>query len=220
MKSSCRRPFTIFTLCAAFMYSQALAQMDSRSFGKPIFPAPPDPRVQAAIQQISPQSIQQDIASLVGFHNRSTLSSNDAGLPQRAHPGIRPVRSCGGTRQPPTVTSDSAGNYALPALQPGTYRLVVSAAGMRPRASIQIQVQQKFPQKFLPLVPQCNAFLQPQLAGNCYRVRLESSATEKPADFAALLKRRSPQMNVFPSDRSRHHIKAAASCKLSAACKS
>ncbi|MHB1958688.1 MAG: M28 family metallopeptidase [Acidobacteriaceae bacterium] len=82
MKSSCQRPFTVFTLCAAFMCSQALAQMDSRSFGKPISPAPPDPRIQAAIQQISPQRIQQDIASLVGFHNRSTLSSNDAGLPK------------------------------------------------------------------------------------------------------------------------------------------
>lgn len=30
-----------------------------------------------------------------------------------------------------STVSDSAGNYALPALQPGTYRLVVSAAGMR-----------------------------------------------------------------------------------------
>lgn len=30
-----------------------------------------------------------------------------------------------------STVSDSAGNYALPALQPGTYRLVVSAAGMQ-----------------------------------------------------------------------------------------
>ncbi len=31
-----------------------------------------------------------------------------------------------------TVESDSAGNYALPSLQPGTYRLVVSTTGMQP----------------------------------------------------------------------------------------
>lgn len=31
-----------------------------------------------------------------------------------------------------TVVSDSAGNYSIPALQPGTYRLVVTAPGMQP----------------------------------------------------------------------------------------
>lgn len=59
----------------------AAAQMDNRSFGKPIPPAPVDPHIQAAIQQISPQRIQRDISTLVGFHNRSTLSSNDKDLP-------------------------------------------------------------------------------------------------------------------------------------------
>ena len=44
-------------------------------------PAPLDPRIQAAIQQISAERIQQDIAKLVSFHNRSTLSSNDKDLP-------------------------------------------------------------------------------------------------------------------------------------------
>ena len=57
------------------------AQMDSRSFGKPIQAAPVDPRIQAAIQQISPERIEQDISTLVSFHNRSTLSSNDKDLP-------------------------------------------------------------------------------------------------------------------------------------------
>ena len=57
------------------------AQMDSRSFGKPIEAAPVDPRIQAAIQQISPERIEQDISTLVSFHNRSTLSSNDKDLP-------------------------------------------------------------------------------------------------------------------------------------------
>ena len=59
----------------------ATGQMDNRSFGKPIPPAPVDPRIQAAIQKISSQRIQQDISTLVGFHNRSTLSSNDKDLP-------------------------------------------------------------------------------------------------------------------------------------------
>ncbi|MHB8303786.1 MAG: M28 family metallopeptidase [Acidobacteriaceae bacterium] len=54
--------------------------MDNRSFGKPILPAPVDPQIQAAIGNISAQRVQQDIATLVGFHNRSTLSSNDTGL--------------------------------------------------------------------------------------------------------------------------------------------
>lgn len=60
----------------------ALGQMDNRSFGKPIAPAPADPKIQAAIKNISPQRIQQDITTLVGFHNRSTLSSNDKDLPK------------------------------------------------------------------------------------------------------------------------------------------
>lgn len=60
----------------------ALGQMDNRSFGKPIAPAPVDPQIQAAIQKISPQRIQQDITTLVGFNNRSTLSSNDKDLPK------------------------------------------------------------------------------------------------------------------------------------------
>ena len=59
----------------------APAQMDSRSFGKPITPAPVDPRIQAAMRQISPARIQQDISTLVSFHNRSTLSSSGQGIP-------------------------------------------------------------------------------------------------------------------------------------------
>ena len=59
----------------------ARAQMDSRNFGAPVQAAPIDPRIQAAVQQISPQRIEQDISTLVNFHNRSTLSSNDKDLP-------------------------------------------------------------------------------------------------------------------------------------------
>ncbi|HEX4022825.1 MAG TPA: M20/M25/M40 family metallo-hydrolase [Acidobacteriaceae bacterium] len=57
------------------------AQRDSRQFGKPIPPAPVNPQIQAAIAQISAARIQQDITALVGFHNRSTLSSMDKDLP-------------------------------------------------------------------------------------------------------------------------------------------
>lgn len=60
----------------------AVGQMDNRSFGNPITPAPADPKIQAAIQKISPQRIQQEITALVGFHNRSTLSSMDSNLPK------------------------------------------------------------------------------------------------------------------------------------------
>lgn len=60
----------------------APGQMDNRSFGKPVTPAPADPKIQAAIGKISAQHVQHDILTLVGFHNRSTLSSNDKDLPK------------------------------------------------------------------------------------------------------------------------------------------
>jgi hypothetical protein len=48
---------------------------------QPIAPAPIDPGVAAALAQISPDHIQADIAKLVTFNNRSTLSSLDTDLP-------------------------------------------------------------------------------------------------------------------------------------------
>ena len=69
------------------------AQMDSRSFGKPIEAAPVDPRIQAAIQQISPERIEQDISTLVSFHNRSTLSSNEKTCPRDKACWQRPIGS-------------------------------------------------------------------------------------------------------------------------------
>ena len=73
-------PFS--TLFVFLVCGSAIGQMDNRSFGHPILPAPADPQIEAAIQKISPQRIQQDITTLVGFHNRSTLSSNDTDLPK------------------------------------------------------------------------------------------------------------------------------------------
>jgi hypothetical protein len=46
-----------------------------------IAPAPPDPAIAAALQHISPNNIQADIARLVSFRNRSTISSNETDLP-------------------------------------------------------------------------------------------------------------------------------------------
>jgi Peptidase family M28 len=49
--------------------------------GNPITPSPADPSIAAALQQVSPTSIQAVIAKLVSFNNRSTLSSMDTDLP-------------------------------------------------------------------------------------------------------------------------------------------
>ena len=72
-------PFVVLT--CLLLKGLAPAQIDSRRFGKPVQPAPVDVRIQAAIQQISPLRIEHDISTLVSFHNRSTLSSNDTDLP-------------------------------------------------------------------------------------------------------------------------------------------
>ncbi len=45
-----------------------------------ITPAPADPAIAAALQQVSPERIQAIIARLVGFQTRSTLSSMDTDL--------------------------------------------------------------------------------------------------------------------------------------------
>jgi hypothetical protein len=49
--------------------------------GSPIRPAPADPAIAHALQQISPQQIQHTIETLVGFHTRNTLSSMTKDLP-------------------------------------------------------------------------------------------------------------------------------------------
>jgi Peptidase family M28 len=47
----------------------------------PITPAPKDPAIAAALQQVSPDHIRATIEKLVSFNNRSTLSSMDTDLP-------------------------------------------------------------------------------------------------------------------------------------------
>jgi hypothetical protein len=53
----------------------------SASAQQPITPAPPDPAVAAALSQVSSDHIYSDIAKLVLFNNRSTVSSLDTDLP-------------------------------------------------------------------------------------------------------------------------------------------
>ena len=65
----------IFALGAAWMWVGVAAAQ------QPIMPAPADPAIAAALQQISTEHIQADIAKLVSFNNRSTLSSGDTDLP-------------------------------------------------------------------------------------------------------------------------------------------
>jgi hypothetical protein len=48
---------------------------------QPIAPASADPALAAALRQVSPARIQADIAKLVTFGNRSTISSMDTGVP-------------------------------------------------------------------------------------------------------------------------------------------
>ncbi|MDP9051064.1 MAG: M28 family metallopeptidase [Acidobacteriota bacterium] len=48
---------------------------------QPIAPAPADPAIASALSHVSPDRIRADIAKLVTFNNRSTLSSMDTDLP-------------------------------------------------------------------------------------------------------------------------------------------
>jgi Peptidase family M28 len=57
------------------------AHRDLDAIGAPIRPMPVDPSIQRALAQIAPAHIQHTIATLVSFHNRSTLSSMDKDLP-------------------------------------------------------------------------------------------------------------------------------------------
>jgi hypothetical protein len=63
---------------APFLGALALA---AQQLPAPIVPAPPDPAITAALQRISPDQIQADIAKLVSFNNRDTLSSMETDLP-------------------------------------------------------------------------------------------------------------------------------------------
>jgi Peptidase family M28 len=70
------RIFAVSVLTAGLLHAQ-----QPLPTGGPITPAPADPAIAAALQQVSPASIQAVIAKLVSFNNRSTLSSMDTDLP-------------------------------------------------------------------------------------------------------------------------------------------
>jgi hypothetical protein len=57
------------------------AALDFTAVGAPIHPALADPAIGRALKQITSAEIQQSITTLAAFHNRSTLSSMDQGLP-------------------------------------------------------------------------------------------------------------------------------------------
>ena len=57
------------------------AHRDLDAIGAPIRPMPLDPAIARALSGISPAHVQHTIATLVSFHNRSTLSSLDKDLP-------------------------------------------------------------------------------------------------------------------------------------------
>jgi hypothetical protein len=65
---------TLLLSCGLLLAQQPLPT------GAPILPAPADPAVAAALQQVSPDNIHAIIERLVSFNNRSTLSSMDTDL--------------------------------------------------------------------------------------------------------------------------------------------
>jgi len=71
----------LFLSCAGIQASSAAGgPPDYEAAGKAIQPVPPDPEIAAAVQQVSPERIRATIETLVGFHNRNTLSSMDKNL--------------------------------------------------------------------------------------------------------------------------------------------
>jgi len=57
-----------------------LLALETAAAQQPIAPAPADPAIAAALQQVSAERVRADIAKLVSFNNRSTLSSMETDL--------------------------------------------------------------------------------------------------------------------------------------------
>jgi Peptidase family M28 len=86
MKARLQQLMMVVAIAAAICVSCAHAFSDDTTrdldaTGSPIRPAPIDPAIAHALQQISPQQIQHTIETLVGFHTRNTLSSMTKDLP-------------------------------------------------------------------------------------------------------------------------------------------
>jgi len=86
MKARFRQLTIAVTVAATLSVPGAYALSDDTTrdlvaIGSPIHPAPADPAIAHALQQVSAQQIQHTIETLVAFHTRSTLSSMTKDLP-------------------------------------------------------------------------------------------------------------------------------------------
>ncbi len=73
--------FSRLIVVSTLLGSGLLYAQQSAPTGQPIVPAPADPAIAGALQQVSPDNIKAIITKLVTFKNRSTLSSMDTDLP-------------------------------------------------------------------------------------------------------------------------------------------
>ncbi|WP_158750195.1 M20/M25/M40 family metallo-hydrolase [Acidobacterium sp. S8] len=84
---ACLRPLAIAVVLTAMTSATGVhafsddLKRDLDAIGAPIRPAPVDPAIAHALQQISPQQVQHTIETLVSFHTRNTLSSMTRDLP-------------------------------------------------------------------------------------------------------------------------------------------
>jgi hypothetical protein len=69
------------TLVPSLLAGAFLSAQTPLPTGQPIAPAPADPAIASALQQVSPDNIKAIIAKLVSFNNRSTISSMETDLP-------------------------------------------------------------------------------------------------------------------------------------------
>src|ERR1700739_3458640 len=72
--------FSRFIVSFSLLGSGLLHAQPQLPLGQPIAPAPADPAIVAALQQVSPDNIKAIIIKLVSFNNRSTLSSMEIDL--------------------------------------------------------------------------------------------------------------------------------------------
>ncbi|HTZ60073.1 MAG TPA: M28 family metallopeptidase [Acidobacteriaceae bacterium] len=70
----------IFFVCGSSL-AYAASQPDYAVAGHPITIGPPDPRIAAALKEVSAERIKANIEALVAFKNRSTISSTETDLP-------------------------------------------------------------------------------------------------------------------------------------------
>ena len=72
--------FSRFMVSFSLFGSGLLHAQQQLPLGQPITPAPADPAIVSALQQVSPDNIKAIITKLVSFNNRSTLSSMETDL--------------------------------------------------------------------------------------------------------------------------------------------